>query len=123
MKVELVAIQDDVNLKEAIELVESLMASTTVDDIARLRAQAQLIQNYERNRWPSEAVSVPQLLTYLMHQHNMTRADLVPFIGSLGRVSEVMNGKIGLSMTMVRRLRDRFGISADLLISASGSPR
>jgi antitoxin component HigA of HigAB toxin-antitoxin module len=33
-----------------------------------------------------------------------------------GRVSEVLNGKTGLSMTMVRRLRERFGISADLLI-------
>jgi HTH-type transcriptional regulator / antitoxin HigA len=46
----------------------------------------------------------------------MTRADLVPLLGGAGRVSEVLNGKTGLSMTMVRRLRERFGISADLLI-------
>jgi HTH-type transcriptional regulator / antitoxin HigA len=59
---------------------------------------------------------------YLMDQHGMTRADLVPLLGGAARVSEVLNGKTGLSMTMVRRLRERFGISADLLIPR-GEPR
>ncbi len=45
-------------------------------------------------------------------------ADLAPRLGGAGRLGEVLNGKTGLSMTMVRRLRERFGISADLLIPA-----
>ena len=47
---------------------------------------------------------------------------LPPLLGGAGRVSEVLNGKINLRMSMVRRLRERFGISADLLIP-SGSGR
>jgi HTH-type transcriptional regulator/antitoxin HigA len=52
-----------------------------------------------------------------MEQHELTRADLVPLLGTPSRVSEVLNGKRELSMSMVRNLRDRFQISADLLIS------
>jgi HTH-type transcriptional regulator/antitoxin HigA len=53
----------------------------------------------------------------LMDQHNLSRADLVPLLGTASRVSEVLTGKRELSMTMVRRLRERFNISADLLVS------
>jgi HTH-type transcriptional regulator/antitoxin HigA len=52
----------------------------------------------------------------------LSRNDLVPLLGTASRVSEVMNGKRELSMTMVRKPRERFQVSADLLISAP-SPR
>jgi HTH-type transcriptional regulator/antitoxin HigA len=57
-----------------------------------------------------------------MDQHNLSRADLVPLLGTASRVSEVLTGKRDLSMTMVRRLRERFNVSADLLVSR-GRPR
>jgi HTH-type transcriptional regulator/antitoxin HigA len=60
---------------------------------------------------------MPDLLNYLMDQHDLSRSDLVPMLGTASRVSEVMNGKCELSMNMVRRLRERFNISADLLIA------
>jgi HTH-type transcriptional regulator/antitoxin HigA len=52
-----------------------------------------------------------------MDQHDLSRSDLVPMLGTASRVSEVMSGKRELSMNMVRRLRERFNISADLLIA------
>jgi HTH-type transcriptional regulator/antitoxin HigA len=52
-----------------------------------------------------------------MDQHGLTRADLVPLLGTASRVGEVLNGKRELSMTMVRRLRERFKVSADPLIA------
>ena len=64
---------------------------------------------------------LPDLLTYLVEQNGLTRADLVPLLGTASRVSEVMSGKGELSMTMVKRFRERFHIPADLLISASES--
>lgn len=76
-----------------------------------------LIEAFERARWPTRAPSLPDLLTYLMEQHGLSRADLVPLLGTPSRVSEVLTGKRGLSMSMVRKLRERFHISADLLIS------
>ena len=88
----------------------------TPEDRARLVAQAQLIEAYERARWPRRPPGLPVLLAYLMDQHGLTRADLVPLLGTASRVSEVLSGKRELSMTMVKKLRDRFNIPADVLI-------
>jgi antitoxin component HigA of HigAB toxin-antitoxin module len=56
-------------------------------------------------------------------QARPSRNDLVPLLGTASRVSEVMNGKRELSMTMVKKLRERFNVSADLLISAVPASR
>jgi HTH-type transcriptional regulator/antitoxin HigA len=64
-----------------------------------------------------------------MDQHGLTRADMVPILGTPSRVSEVLRGKKGLSMAMVQRLRARFRVPADLLLpppektAARRSPR
>jgi HTH-type transcriptional regulator/antitoxin HigA len=81
-----------------------------------MAAQARLIEAYELARWPRRAPSLPDVLIYLMDQHGLSRADLVPLLGMPSRVSEVMTGKRELSMSMVHKLRERFHISADLLI-------
>jgi HTH-type transcriptional regulator/antitoxin HigA len=117
MKATLFVIQNDADHALAKGLIEKLMGSDDPADQARMSAQARLIEAYERTRWPRRAPALPDLLAYLMDQHNLSRADLVPLLGTASRVSEVLNGRRELSMSMVRRLRERFHISADLLIS------
>jgi HTH-type transcriptional regulator / antitoxin HigA len=121
MKATLIVIQNDADHAQAKALVERLMASDVPEDRARMVAQARLIEAYERARWPRRAPSVPDLLAYLMDQHGLSRADLVPLLGTPSRVSEVLNGKRELSMTMMRKLCERFHISADLLIAPKSS--
>jgi len=120
MKATLFVIENDADHAQAIALVEKLMASNDPADQARMTAQARLIEAYERARWPRRAPTLPALLTYLLDQHGLTRADLVPLLGTASRVSEVMNGKRELSMSMIRKLRARFQIPADLLIPPTG---
>ncbi len=117
MKATLIVIQNDADHAEAKILIEKLMGSSNPEDRARLTAQARLIEAYEHNRWPRREVALPEVLRYLMEQHELTRADLAPILGTASRVSEVLAGKRDLSMTMVRKLRERFHISADVLIS------
>jgi HTH-type transcriptional regulator / antitoxin HigA len=119
MKTTLIAIENDADHVQAKALVGKLMGSRKRDDRVRLVAQARLIEAYERNRWPRTVPTVPDLLNYLMDQYGLSRSELVPMLGTASRVSEVMNGKRELSLNMVRRLRERFNISADLLISRS----
>lgn len=121
MKATLFVIRNDADHAQAKALVEKLMGSNNPADQARMTAQARLIEAYERARWPRRTPTLPDLLNYLMDQHGLTRADLVPLLGTASRVSEVLNGKRELSMTMVRKLRDRFHISADLLIRRARS--
>ena len=117
MKATLILIDNDADHAQAKALVQKLMQSNDPQDRRRTVAQARLMEAYERSRWPRREVALPDLLGYLMDQHGLTRADLVPLLGTASRVSEVLNGKRELSMTMVRRLRERFRVSADLLIS------
>ena len=120
MKATLILIQSDAEYAQAKALVEKLMASNVPEDRARMTAQARLIEAYEQARWPPTRPALPDLLAYLTDQHGLSRADLVPLLGTPNRVSEVLSGKRELSMTMVKRLRERFHISADLLIAPAG---
>jgi HTH-type transcriptional regulator/antitoxin HigA len=118
MKTTLIVIQNEVDHVQAKGMVAKLMESHDPADRARMVAQARLVEAFERSRWPRRAPSLPDLLVYLMDQHDLSRSDLIPLLGTASRVSEVLAGKRELSMSMVKRLRERFHISADLLISA-----
>ncbi len=116
MDATLILIDSDKELARARALVERLWESDDPADIARLQAQARLIAAYEETKWPRRTPSTADLIRHLMDQHGLTRADMVPILGTPSRVSEVLRGKKGLSMAMVQRLRARFHVSADLLI-------
>lgn len=116
MDATLIVIDSDAELARAQDLVARLMRSTGPADRARLEAQARLIAAYEERRWPPRQPSPAAVIEYLMDQHGLTRADMVPILGTASRVSEVLRGKKGLSMSMVQRLRARFRIPADVLI-------
>src|SRR5262249_24775031 len=116
MNATLIVIDNDEELARAHFLVDRLWNSEDPADNARLQAQARLIAAYEESKWPRRPVSTPELIRHLMDQHGLTRADMVPILGTPSRVSEVLSGKKELSMAMVQRLRARFRISADVLI-------
>jgi HTH-type transcriptional regulator/antitoxin HigA len=116
MDATLIVIDNDAELARARALVDRLMASDDAAGIARLQAQARLIAAYEDQKWPRWTPSSAEVIRYLMDQHDLTRADMIPILGTASRVSEVLRGRKGLSMTMVQRLRARFGVPADLLL-------
>jgi HTH-type transcriptional regulator/antitoxin HigA len=116
MDATLIVIDSDAELARARALVDRLWSSDDPADIARLQAQARLIAAYEESKRPRRPPSTAALIRHLMDQHGLTRADMVPILGTPSRVSEVLGGKKELSMAMVQRLRARFGVPADLLI-------
>jgi len=116
MDATLILIDSDAELARARKLVDPLWSSVDPADIARLQAQARLIAAYEETKWPRRPPSIAEMIRHLMDQHGLTRADLVPILGTASRVSEVLRGKKGLSMTMVQRLRGRFRVPAELLL-------
>lgn len=116
MEATLIVIDTDAELARARALVDRLWKSDDPADLARLQAQACLIAAYEEGKWPRRPPTTAELIRHLMDQHGLKRADLVPILGTPSRVSEVLQGKKELSMTMVQRLRARFRVPADLLI-------
>jgi HTH-type transcriptional regulator/antitoxin HigA len=116
MDATLVVIDSDAELSRARALVDSLITSDDPVDTARLAAQARLIAAYEQEKSPPRHPSTAQVLRYLMDQHGLKRQDLVPLLGTSGRVGEVLRGRKELSLAMVQRLRARFQVPADLLL-------
>ena len=123
MDATLIVIDNDAELARARALVDGLMASDDPADLARLEAQARLVAAYEEAKWPRRPPSTAEMISYLMDQHDLTRADLVPILGTASRVSEVLRGRKELSMTMIQRLRARFRVPADLLLPQPKAPR
>jgi HTH-type transcriptional regulator/antitoxin HigA len=117
MKTEVIVIQNERDLRAAQALVAALGQSRKPADLARLRAQALLLQAHESARWPTQPVAPADLIRYAMDQHSLSAADMAPILGTRSRVSEVLNGKRPLTLGMIRRLHVRLGIPANLLIA------
>jgi HTH-type transcriptional regulator/antitoxin HigA len=116
MDATLILIDGTTELSRARALIDRLWDSDDPADIARLQAQARLVEAYEESIWPRRPANIAELIRHLMDQHDLSRADMAPILGTPSRVSEVLRGKKGLSMAMVQRLRARFHIPADLLL-------
>ena len=84
---------------------------------ATLEALAILIDAYERKRFPIEEPDPIDYLKWMIDQRDLSISDLVPFIGQPNRVYEVLSGKRGLSIQMIRRLHRGLGIPLEILIA------
>src|SRR5258708_29437801 len=117
MDATLILIDSDAELARARALVDRLWESDEPADVARLQAQARLIAAYEEAKWSRRPPSTADLIRHLMDQHDLTRADIVPILATPSRVSEILQGKKGLSMAMVQRLRARFHVPAAQILT------
>jgi len=85
----------------------------------RLDVLATLIDAYEAEHYPMDPPDPIEAIKFRMEQQGLTRRDLEEIIGTRTRIAEVLNRRRGLSITMIRRLHERLGISADVLIRPS----
>ncbi len=82
----------------------------------RLDILATLIEAYEDERYPMDPPDPIEAIKFRMGQQGLTRKDLEGILGTRTRVAEVLNGRRGLSINMIRRLHDKLGIPAEVLI-------
>lgn len=86
-----------------------------------LELLALVIQDFERQTVPPVKADPIDSILFRMDQMRLTRKDLVPYIGSISKVSEVLSRKRPLSLPMIRRLHQGLGIAADILIEDVGT--
>lgn len=75
-----------------------------------------LIEAYESKQFPVDLPNPIDAIKFRMEQSGLTAADLAPAIGRTNRVYEVLNGKRALTLPMIWKLHDLFGIPAESLI-------
>ena len=104
----------------ALKEVERLWgAKAGTSDGDRLDVLATLIDAYEGEHYPMDPPDPIEAIKFRMEQQGLTRRDLEEIIGTRTRIAEVLNRKPGLSVGTIRRLHERLGISAEVLIRPS----
>jgi HTH-type transcriptional regulator/antitoxin HigA len=115
-------IKTEKDYKDALELVEVLMCQDVIpesDEEEQLELLAKLIYDYESKEFPETFPSPVDAIKFRMDQCDLKQSDLVPYIGSKSRVSEVLSGKRQLTLNMIRDLESGLGIPAKVLIRKS----
>lgn len=105
--------------EEALKLVEKLISRSpdpNTDEGAQLELLSVLIEDYEAKQFPSALPSPVEAIEFRMEQSGLKPADLVQYLGSRSRVSEILSGKRQLTLDMVRALEEGLGIPAKVLI-------
>jgi len=94
-------------------------AKSGTPDGDRLDVLATLVDAYEEEHYPMDPPDPIEAIKFRMEQQGLTRRDLEGIVGTRTRIAEVLNRKRGLSIRMIRRLHERLGISAEVLIRPS----
>jgi len=102
-------------LREVSALIDSDPSPDTPEG-ERLDVLGTLVQAYEAKHYPMDPPDPIDAIKFRMEQSNLTVKDLVPYIGPLNRVYEVLSYKRSLSLNMIRRLSDGLHIPAEVLI-------
>ena len=90
-------------------------------DGQELDALADLVELYECKNEPMGYPDPVAAIGFRMEQARLSPRDLIPFIGSRAKVSEVLSGKRAITMPMARALHEHLGIPVDVLLSPARS--
>ncbi|MFQ5788122.1 MAG: ImmA/IrrE family metallo-endopeptidase [Thermodesulfobacteriota bacterium] len=104
---------------EALKNVESLMdrdSKPGSSDANKLELLLLLIKDYEDKYFPVEAPDPIEAILFRMEQEDLQPRNLIPYIGSRSKVSEVLSRKRPLTLTMIRALHEGLGIPIKSLI-------
>ena len=75
-----------------------------------------LVEAFEAKHFPIDLPDPVEAIKFRMEQAGLTPKDLVPAIGRLNRVYEILARKRPLTLAMIWRLHEKFGIPAESLI-------
>jgi HTH-type transcriptional regulator/antitoxin HigA len=75
-----------------------------------------LVESYEAKQYPIGLPDPIEAIKFRMEQAGLVPKDLVPSIGRLNRVYEVLNRKRPLTLNMIWNLHSNLGIPAECLI-------
>ena len=82
----------------------------------RLELLTVLVKAYEAKRVQFDSPDPIEAIRFRMEQQNLRQRDLIPYLGSRSKVSEVLSGKRRLSLSMARALHTGLGIPAAVLL-------
>ena len=82
----------------------------------RLEILLTLTEAYEEMHWPVPASDPVEAIKFRMEQAGHSQADLAALLGSNSRASEVLGRRRPLTLKMIWKLHEAWGIPAEILI-------
>lgn len=102
--------------KALVEINRIFDAKPNTPDGDYLDVLSTLVEKYEDEHYHIDAPDPVEALQYFMESRGLDRVDLEVYIGGSGRVSEVLNRKRSLSLSMIRKLHFDLGVPAEALL-------
>ncbi len=110
-------IKTETDYDAALARIEKLMdAKRNTPQGDELELLSLLVHDYEEKTFPIDKPDPVKAIRFRMEQQGLQPKDLVPFLGSRSRVSEVLSGRRNLSLKMIRALVKGLGIPAEVLL-------
>ena len=117
MGMDIKPIKTELDYQAALKEIELLMdAYPETPEGDRLDVMTTLVEAFEAKHYPIEAPDPIEAILHRMEALGIDRRDLEKMIGTRARVSEVLNRKRPLTISMIRRISDKMHISANVLI-------
>jgi HTH-type transcriptional regulator/antitoxin HigA len=114
-------LRTEAEYREALAYVESLMdAEPGSPEEDELELFSVLIDRYEQKYYPIDLPDPVEAIKFRMEQEGLSRNDMRKYLGSQSKVSEILNRKRTLSLSMMRALHDGLGIPAEVLLQDPG---
>lgn len=111
-------IRNDEDLALAFKRLEVIFqADEGTEEADEMEILVALVEHYENKHYPIHAPDSVDAIKFRMEQQGLTSRDLEAYIGSSGRVSEILHRKRSLSLRMIKRLHEGLRISYDSLMS------
>ena len=115
------AIRSEADYEAAIARIDDLMdAQSGTPEGEELDVLTDRVELYEAKHVPMGFPSPLGAIRFRMEQSGLSPRDLVSFMGSRAKVSEVLSGKRPLTMQMARALHANLGVPADVLLQQPG---
>ena len=116
-------ITSEADYDAALTIVDGLLGAELDTAAGRaLDAWVTLIEAYEAKHWPIDPPDPIDAIRARMERQHLQAKDLVPYLGTSGRVSEILNRRRALTLPMIRRLEQELGIPAQILVRESVMP-
>jgi HTH-type transcriptional regulator/antitoxin HigA len=112
-------IRTEKDYDKALARIDMLMnADIGTPDGDELDILVTLVEAYEAKHYPMPVCDPVEAIKFRMEQMGLEAKDLTPIIGSRSKVSEVLNHKRQLSITMIRNLHAQLHVPYESLMGA-----
>lgn len=115
-------IKNEAEYDQALARIDEIMdVDSGTPEGDELELLVTLVELYEKVHYPIALPDPIEAIKFRMEQAGLKQKDLIPFIGSRSKVSEVLSRQRPLSIAMIRRLHEGLGIPAEVLLKEPGA--